>query len=220
MKHFRSDAMLMVIAVMVVVTVASPPLHGREIVTEMTADRIAEAIKAGERGDIASGQLIQSSGWSWGSIHIATFSTPFMRVAAAARQAKREYRKFTPDQVTPEMVAPELHVYAWSQAATESGPEAANVSAIVITPRKGSKEDKDARAVHPLRFEDIPTQFQNLFGATFEGRGRMAVFPLSALSEDNEVRVVYDRRVTMGNNAAGGRHCDDCHVPFSLKNVR
>jgi len=32
-------------------------------------------------------------------------------VAAAARQAKKEYRKFTPTDVTPEMIAPELHVY-------------------------------------------------------------------------------------------------------------
>jgi hypothetical protein len=48
----------------------------------------------------------------------------------------------------------------------------------------------------------------------------MAVFPLSVLSEDNEVHVIYDREVTMGTNAAGGRHCEDCHAAFNLKGVR
>jgi hypothetical protein len=190
------------------------------VVAEMTPQLIAEAIAAGERGNVASGQLTQSSGFSWGSIHIATFSTPFMRVAAAARQAKRTYKKFTPEQVTPEMVALELHVYAWSQGLSEHGPAAANVTAVVITPRKGNEEQKAAMAIQATRFEEIPMVFQNLFGAKAEGVGRMAVFPLSALTEDNEVHVVYDKEARIGANAAGGRHCDDCRAGFDLKGVR
>jgi hypothetical protein len=62
--------------------------------------------------------------------------------------------------------------------------------------------------------------FQNLFGAKAEGVGRMAVFPLSALTEDNEVHVVYDKEARIGANAAGGRHCDDCRAGFDLKGVR
>jgi hypothetical protein len=190
------------------------------IVTNMTPELVAEAIKVGEKGDVPSGRLTQSSGFSWGSVHIATFSTPFMRVAMAARQAKKEYRKFTPADVTPEMIAPELHVYAWSQGLAENGPDTANVTAVVITPKKGNKEEKAGKAIQSLRFEPIPQTFQNLLGAKVEGVGRMAVFPLNALSEDNEVHVVYDKNAKMGENAAGGRHCDDCHAGFSLKGVR
>lgn len=190
------------------------------IIAEMTPALIDEAIKNGTKGDVPSGQIVQSSGFSWGSIHIATFSTPYMRVAAAARQAKKEYKKFTAADVTAEMIAPELHVYAWPLGLTENGPAAANVTALVITPKKGNEEERAAKAVHPTKFEDIPATFQNLFGAKADGVGRMGVFPLSALSEDNEVHVVYDKKAKIGNNAAGGRHCDDCHAGFNLKGVR
>jgi hypothetical protein len=204
---------------LVFAAVASVQAQGR-IVTEMTPALIAEAIKAGEKGDVPSGQITQSSGFSWGSIHIATFSTPYMRVAAAARQAKKEYRTFTPTDVTPEMIMPELHVYAWAQGLSERGPSVANVTALVITPKKGNDEERAARAIHTTTFEEIPATFQNLFGAKADGVGRMGIFPLSALSEDNEVHVVYDKEAKMGNNAAGGRHCDDCHAGFNLKGVR
>lgn len=94
---------------------ATQILHGQRVVTEMTPQIIADAIRAGEKGEVADGTITKSSGWSWGSIHIATFSTPFMRVAMAARAAKKAYRQFRPEDVTPEMIAPELHIYAWSQ---------------------------------------------------------------------------------------------------------
>lgn len=199
------------------VLVLSVPVFGQSIVTEMTPQLIEEAIKAGERGKVASGNMSERSGWSWGSLHIATFSTPFMRVAAAAERAKKEYRKFTPAEVTPEMTAPELHVYAWSNV---PDTVATNVTAVVITPKKGNRDEQMAKAIHPTRFEPIPQQFQNLFGAETTGNARLAVFPLSALSEDNEVHVVYDRDAKIGGNAAGGVNCDDCKAGFKLKGVR
>jgi hypothetical protein len=180
--------------------------------------------------------ITKSSGWSWGSVHIATFSTPSMRVAMAARQAKKAYRKFTAEDVTPEMIAPELHVYAWSQvnganqpsrdpvggnAIYDSAPPgAANVTAIVITPKKGKQEEKMAAAIHPTRFEKMPILWQNLFGAEIRAFGMVGVFPLSALSDQNEVHVIYDKAATMGTNAMGGRHCDDCSAGFPMKKVR
>ena len=106
------------LCVLLATLAALPAVQGQQIVTEMTPERIEEAIRAGERGDVADGVIRKSSGFSWGSIHIATFSTPYMRVAAAARQAKKAYRKFTPANVTPEMIAPELHIYAWPQVNT------------------------------------------------------------------------------------------------------
>jgi hypothetical protein len=211
-------------------------VFAQRVVAEMTPQAIAEAIKAGEKGDVSDGVITKSSGWSWGSIHIATFSTPYMRVAMAAKQAKKAYKKFTPADVTPEMIAPELHVYAWSQLNGANQPShapiggapigdsaaagAVNVTTIVITPRKGKQEEKMAAAIHPTRFERMPVVWQNLFGAQIDAVGMVATFPLSALSEDNEVHVIYDKPATMGTNALGGRHCDDCSAGFSLRNVR
>jgi hypothetical protein len=95
-----------------------------------------------------------------------------------------------------------------------------NVTAIVITPRKGKDEEKMAAAIHPSRFEEMTTLWQNLFGAEFRTLGMVAAFPLSALSEDNEVHVIYDKPATMGTNALGGTHCEDCSAGFSMKKVR
>ena len=50
--------------------------------------------------------------------------------------------------------------------------------------------------------------------------GQIAVFPLSALTDENEVHVVYDRSATIGRNAAGGVTCDDCNAGFNLSGVR
>lgn len=157
---------LVVFAIPLATSTASGTLYAQRVVTEMTPPLVAEAITAGEKGDVADGVITKSSGWSWGSIHIATFSTPYMRVAMAARQAKKAYRKFTAADVTPEMIAPELHVYAWPQVNGADKPQrdpiggnaiydsspvgGVNVTAIVITPRKGKQESKMANAIHPV----------------------------------------------------------------------
>lgn len=202
------------LSIFVLASALLPVTVSAQIVTEMTPERIAEAIAAGERNKVASGEMWESSGWAWGRAHIATFSTPFMRVAAAARQAKREYRKFTTAEVTPEMIAPELHIYAWPKADID-------VQAVVITPRKGTREEKAAASFRPERFEELPMQFKNLFGAEFEGVGRMAVFTLAAIAKENEVHVIYSGKVVIGTNRNGPTvTCDDCKVGFDLDNVR
>jgi len=226
----------LLMSVMFLMLVQISAVAHAQVVTEMTPATIAEAIRAGEKGDVPSGAITKSSGWSWGSVHVASFSTPFMRVAAASRAAKKAYKKFTVEDVTPEMIAPELHVYGWSQVNGANQPRrdpiggnaihdsarpgAISVTAVVITSKRGKHEQKMASAIHPIRFETIPTVWQNLFGAKLEAEGMLAVFPLSALSDDKEVHIVYERPVTMGTNAAGGRHCEDCSAGFSVKGVR
>jgi len=197
-----------------VLSVTPALLHAQRVVSEMTPALIAEAITAGEKGRASDGVMEKGSLSGWTTL--AVFSTPFMRVAAAAQQAKKEYKRFTPDDVTPEMIAPELHIYAFAQAVDASS---ANVTTVVITPRKGSHEEKAAQALHPTRFEPMPMLFQNLFGARFKGEGRLAVFPLSALSGANEVHVVYDQKVKIGVGSFAS-YCDDCAVWFRLTKVR
>jgi hypothetical protein len=186
----------------------SPTVSSAQVVADMTSAEIAAAVIVGERNKVPAGDVSYPS-WGMIKVTIATFSTPFMRVAAAARQAKREYRAFGPDDITAEMTAPELHVYAWPVAGAE-------VQAVVITPKGLDKEERLAAATHASRLEPLPATFQNWFGATFEGVGKMAVFPLSVLTKDHEVHIVYNQRVSMSSGPA----CDDCKGVFKLKDVR
>jgi hypothetical protein len=97
--------------------------------------------------------------------------------------------------------------------------EAARVEAVVITPAKGKDEEKRARAIQPLRLEATPTAFRNLLGVEFEGEHILAVLPLSALAEANDVHVVCAVPVPGGPDG-DVKGCRDCHVTFSLKDVR
>jgi hypothetical protein len=181
---------------------------------------IKQAIDLGKRKKVPDTKLEKTASLGSYRLHVADFSTPFLRIAAAARAAQVSYQPFDASHITDEMRAPELHIYAWPQM---DGAEAVGVRAVVITPRKGNKEEKMAKAIQPTRFEDMPMTFKNLFGAKFEGTGRMAVFPLSALSEENEVHVVYERSVKLDVDGSPmvKLSCEDCDVKFSLgKNIR
>jgi len=152
------------------------------IETRMTPALVAEALRTQGNGFYP----VPESGDTLGISPVTYVTTPFSRVMAARFMAERVYKSFSAADVTPEMIAPELHVYAQP---IPSGATAINVDAVVITPR-GSK-DRSA-AIHPIRAQPLPTEFKNLLGATVDGRGLMAVFPIEVLTPDNEVRVVYD----------------------------
>jgi hypothetical protein len=160
-----------------------------QIVSTMTHADVAEAIQAGERGKVPSGEIRAAGpGWALGDT-IAHFSTPFLRVAFAARQARVEFRRFATEDVAPDLVGPELHIYA---SPYTLGARVADVTAVVITPRRGSKQERFERAIHPASLEPVPVEYRNLFGAVLAGEGKLAIFPLSALSEDNELQVAYE----------------------------
>src|SRR6266852_2889069 len=87
-----------------------------QVVHDMTPDRIREAIELGTKSKELSPYRIQEKArWSWPPL-IAVYTTPFLRVALAANAAKRQYHAFTEADVTPEMTAPEIHVYATSKS--------------------------------------------------------------------------------------------------------
>jgi len=115
--------------------------------------------------------------WAYGGGY---FTTPYSRVVGAAKAAKREYKPFSEADVTADLLRPEIDVVVFPEAK-------GRVDAIVIAPR-GSK-DRTA-VMQPTTATATTTEFQNLYGARFEGVGLVATFPLSVLSEQNEVRIV------------------------------
>jgi hypothetical protein len=181
-----------------------------QIVTDMTPELIQEAIAKGGSGLY---KLQERTIWGNGP-ELGYFTTPYSRVALAAALARTHNKPFTPADVTPDMLRPELHVYAVSQAVYGNKNEIANVKAVVVMPYKG----KDPSAVtEPTRTEEVTGEYWSLMGAAAKGRRMMAVFPLVVVNETNELRVVFDRYVPGSSSIKG---CTDCGVRFELEKVR
>ena len=158
-------------------------------------------------------RIQEKARFSWPPL-IAFYTTPFLRVALAANDAKKHYKTFTEADVTPEMIAPEIIVFSPSHAS--DGADIANVDTIVLLPRN----TKDpGQAIHPTEMKDASQEYKNLLGFTGEGRGMVAIFPVNVWTEGVEMHVVFDRAIpsAMGANAVGG--CTDCKCRIYLKNI-
>jgi hypothetical protein len=186
-----------------------------QIVRDMPAERIEEAIALGTRSKQLSAYKIQEKArWSWPPV-IGSYTTPFMRVALAAHTAKKRYKPFTAADVTQEMTAPEIHVYAPSQSL--EGAAIANVETVVVMPLNSTDPN---RAMHPVRIVEATEQYKNLFGFTGEGRGILAVFPLDVWQEGNEIHVVFDKEIPSSHGRAARGGCTDCKSRIYLEKVR
>jgi hypothetical protein len=116
-------------------------------------------------------------------VSTATSDTIFLveAPASAGEPAVGSSCAFAAADVTPDFIAPELHVIALAQtAATDDGMVATVLS--VVLGRRGSKAPADV--IQPLKTTDLTTQYQNLVGTAFKGTGVVATFPLSALMPD------------------------------------
>jgi hypothetical protein len=98
-------------------------------------------------------------------------------------------------------------------AATDDGMAATVLS--VVLGRRGNKSPADV--IQPLKTSELTAQYQNLVGTAFKGTGVVAVFPLSALMPDSEIRVVFDRTA---RGLSGLAMCRECTVPVSVKRIR
>jgi len=127
--------------------------------------------------------------------------------------AKRQYKPFTEADVTPDMIKPEILVYAEPHAV--QGTDIANVEAIVVLPHNS----KDAsQAVHPTEMKDASQEYKNLLGFSGEGKGLVAIFPIDAWNENNDLRVVFDKTIPGSRPGLGA--CRDCKSRIYLGNVR
>jgi hypothetical protein len=186
-----------------------------QIVRDMTPERVREAIALGTKAkDLGWYRIQEKARFSWPPL-IGLYTTAFLRVALAANTAKKQYKPFTEADVTPDMITPEILVYTRSHAV--EGTEIANAETIVLLPHNS----KDAsRAIHPTQMKEASQEYKNLLGFSGEGKGLVAVFPLDAWREDNDVHVVFDQAIpsSQGANALGG--CKDCKWRISLDKVR
>ena len=167
-----------------------------QIVGDMSSDRIREAIALGTKArDLEPYRINEGANWS-PPFKFAVYTTPFLRVALAAYNAKKQYKQFTEADVQPSMLAPEVEVYASSQPI--EGTQIANVETIVLLPYKGKDR---STAILPTRTSALPDEYRNLYGFVGRGGGMLAVFPLDAWQENNELHVVFDKPVAFSGSA-------------------
>jgi hypothetical protein len=198
-------AKLLTVAVLAIAGAAAPA--GAQLVTEMTRETIKAAI-ADAKND---GCYTLKKGF-------ACFTTPYSRVAFAAREAKKASEPFTELQVTPEMVAPVVEVLALPQASYVMGSGRVGpligVKQILVTPVKGTDS---SQAIQPSDQLDLDQRYSNLLGSWWEAGGILARFPLAVVSVANEVHVVYD-----GKGCADwhSKPREECVFPLDLKGVK
>jgi hypothetical protein len=187
-------------------TLAAVPGHA-QVVQEMTPERIREAIA--DRKTEGCYELKKS---------YACFTTPYSRVVQAARAAAKEYKRFGEADVTEAMVAPVVEVLAYGQLAMVMGSgrvgSPVDVKTVVVLPRK-SKDPGDV--IHAMERIEVGSTWDSGLDGKFEGKGMLAVFPLSVLTEANEVRLVYN-----GDGCSDWKlnPAKECDFRFRLKGVR
>jgi hypothetical protein len=185
------------------------PITDRDI---SDALRLAEDDKAAMRF-LASYDLQIRAGWGNGPF-IGTLTTPFARVVRAALAAHKNGQTFAADDVTSDLVLPELHVIAYSQKSAYDQPLAAEVFSVALAPR-GSR---DLGAIsQPLRKEELTAEYADRYGLDSTGSGVIAIFPLSALRAEIEVRVLFDRAAKGSSPLA---NCRECIVPIDTRKIR
>jgi hypothetical protein len=215
LRHYRYVWLL---ALGLTVGAANHAVVQQMIVAGMTSDEIRAAIQLSE-DDKAARKLLDSyvvqsrAGWGNGPL-IGSFSTPFARVVQASLAARKLSKPFTPADVTPDMIVPELHVIATAQDPALDAPDVAAVQSIVVTTRANKNP---AEAIQPMRTTELTKEYQTMYGLALPRPGMVAVFPLDVLSVNNEIRVVFDR---MAKGSSAAAMCRECVVPFPSRNVR
>jgi hypothetical protein len=188
-----------------------------QVVRDMTPERIREAIALGTKSKELDPYKIQEKArFSWPPL-IAVYTTPFLRVALAANTAKKQYRAFNEADVTPDMIAAEIQVFATSKSLGDAG--IANVVTVILLPHNAKNPQQ---AIRPARTGAASEQYKNVFGITGEGQGLIAVFPIDVWTEDKDVHVVFDAGIPpsnpFGTGGLGG--CTDCKSRIYLEKIR
>jgi hypothetical protein len=167
------------------------------VIVTMSPENIADAIALGHkqafRGNLLSYSVPRCT-------HIF-FSTPWSRVVSAAQDAARHYKPFTAADVTPEMLAPEVVIYALPEVL---GRGVASYDTLIVTRAKSTDLDD---VIPPVRQKPISRAFSNVYGAARLGTGIEAAYPLRIMAPGFEVRTVQAETPTR------------CSFQFTDKNV-
>jgi hypothetical protein len=146
-----------------------------------------------------------------------TVTTPFTRVAGLAKQARLAYKPSIRRR-SPRTSSRPKSMCMRQRTTTKSITRTSKPSS--SRRRRGSPDEKFARAIKPSRFVEIPAEYRNFLGGTFQGKSMMTVFPLSAWNEDNELHIVYSEPISAILSTGEVDLCRDCTGKIALKRLR
>ena len=162
--HHLRIAVVALLLVFQSVSVRGLQTNTSQLVSEMTPERIQEAITLANQRKASidsDGCYKLSKKRGFVSEQYGCFTTPFSRVYMAARDARTKYRTFTEADVTPEMIAPEVTFLVPSQkrSGTSTGSNLdvgiINVEAVVVTPYQSRERDQAIQPTRSIRFRPV-----------------------------------------------------------------
>jgi hypothetical protein len=115
----------------------------------------------------------------WGN-----FTTPFLRVAIAASEAKEKFKIFGPSDVTEEMLAPVLIVTVSPIVGNKFTDSHSGAEHVVIK-KRGTNDPADA--IQPTTIKPFDETYTTAGGGTITLQGLVATFPLNAFREGQEI---------------------------------
>jgi hypothetical protein len=208
---------LIIVAMLAILVIASSLTSAQSVLTMLDQQQLDEAIHLG--GDEkASARILDAyvlqpkAGWGDGPL-IGALSTPYSRVLRAAAAARRRKAPFGASDVTPDLLAQELHVIAIAQRGWPEDSMTAVVQSVALTVRVDTGSEQ---LIQPMRTAELSAEARVLYGITSSGPGVLVVFPLTALTRSTVVRVTFDRTA----RGSGLSTCRECVVPVDLRRIR
>ena len=203
---------------------AVPPSGFAQVVTAMTPERIEEALAWGRAQEKVSPYPLRAFPAGFigqkreGTVEesllkIGFYTTPFLRVAMAASQARQRGKTLAARKVGKELLAPEIHVLAFPQT-KPGGGEPARVESILVN---GMMKRGTGDAIQPSRTPKLGAlgkDLRALYAAAAPEGASIAVFPLSLLAPENVVHTIFDARICMHVLEDPERSTEDCVWPF------
>lgn len=160
-----------------------------DVVRGMSAERIREAITWGET---APEGALEQYDLHHGRSFVVNFDTPFLRVAQLARAMKTQNGSLEGADLSPKVTAEALNLYVHANYEPGAGGADSSPEVEYVTISRPGPGDAPALTVLPLAFQSyvrrVPTP-ADYEGPTRLARSVKAVFPLSALSPDAQVKI-------------------------------
>lgn len=150
-----------------------------DVVRDITEDAIRDAIRQGTVTKTGAGAEYALSD----SEPIVLLLTPFARIMDRAASAARRYEEITAATLPKDVAEPLFMVIAEPFLV---GRRTINIDHVVAIKRDADQES----VAQPVRVKKTVTTWSNRLGAKTEGTGVEAWFPMEALTEGIELRII------------------------------
>ena len=180
----------------VAVTALAVAAARAEVVRAMSAEKIREAIAWGENAPEAS---LEQYTLHQERSFVVNFDTPFLRVAQLARARKIQNTPIDPTDVSPKTTAETLTVYVHARFDPAARAEDAFPEVEYLSISRPGPDTAPAQVIAPTGFQSflrrVPTS------PDYDGPARLAhsakaVFPLSALSAEGQLKIRFQGGAT------------------------